>query len=229
MIPQPQPAQNIPSRICELAISYNVGVPLKRHRNNAVQIILIFDILAGILALGWFGYVLYGYVAFSILAHTYPNINTVPHTQLDNYIWLQMLHDDIWSNILPAAALVLTLLGQYMTFSSANNVQLYICADGLLKIERKKDEAIRWDAIKELYPPASGLIRLVKQDGSNFLLPSLLVLAQRGLLNKLIVAEMTSRLLPVGTGHNYSRPTRRKADGNDAIHSATTFSQRGRP
>jgi hypothetical protein len=198
MIPQPQPAQNIPSRIYELAISHNVGAPLKRHRNNIVQIILIFDLLAGILVLGWLGYVLYGYVAFSILAHTYPNINTVPDTQLDNYTGLQALHDDVWSNILLAAAPVLTLLGQYMTFSSTNNVQLYICADGLLKIERKKDEAIRWDAIKELYPPigSRNRVRLVKQDGSNFLLPSTLVSSQKGLLDKLIVAETMSRLFP---------------------------------
>ena len=80
MITQLQPDPNVPSKIFELANSHGVGIPLKRHKRIFLQIVVVIELLVLLFLVGWFCYNVYAYIAFSMLSHTYPNINDVPLT-----------------------------------------------------------------------------------------------------------------------------------------------------
>jgi hypothetical protein len=196
VVTQIQPDSNIPPHIYELATTHHVGTPLKKQRRRLLQIVLILEILFGLCLLGLLGYYIYGYVAFNFLLHTYPDINSVPDNQLDHYISLQALHDQFWPNILQETSLLLTWLGQFMVFYVPVRTQLYFCTDGLLKIGRKKVEAVRWDEVKDLYSPRGSVTRLVKEDGSDLSFPQLLLSGRRNTLNTLITDQVTQCLLP---------------------------------
>lgn len=51
---------------------------------------------------------------------------------------------------------------------SQTRLRFYICTEGLLSIDGKKQEAIRWDEIKEYYWNGSVVQTLVRNDGSRF-------------------------------------------------------------
>jgi hypothetical protein len=166
LITQLQPDSNIPLQVYELATSHGIGTPLKGQRRRVIQILII---VVGIFMLWWLGYTIYGYIA---------------------------LHDNSWQDMLQYAATLLGLMSQYSIFSSAFRTKLYVCTDGLLKIYKQKDEAVRWDEVKELYMANGNVTRLVKQDGSDFLLPQLLMSGGDKTLNTLIIDEVTRCLLP---------------------------------
>src|SRR5258706_2310110 len=166
LITQLQPDSNIPVQVYELATSHGIGTPLKGQRRRVIQILII---VVGIFMLWWLGYTIYGYIA---------------------------LHDNSWQDMLQYAAALLGLMSQYSIFSSAYRTKLYMCTDGLLKIYKQKDEAVRWDEVKELYIANGNVTRLVKQDGSDFLLPQLLMSSGDKTLNTLIIDEVTRCLLP---------------------------------
>lgn len=188
-----QSDHSIPAQIYELASSYRVGTPRKRQRRSFIQIVLLFEILFGLFLLGWIGYDIYGYVAFSLLSHTYPDVNSVPDNQLGTYLQLQAIHDQFWPYMLQTVASLLVLSGHSVAFFSASRTKLYICTDGLLKIRKKKDEAVRWDEVKELYLANNKVIRLVKREGGEIFLPALLL---DKALTTLIIDEVTHYLLP---------------------------------
>jgi hypothetical protein len=87
----------------------------------------------------------------SILSHTYPNVNNVPDNQLNKYLQLQGLHDSFWPGGIQLILGLLGVIARCAPFFSAYRTKLCICTDGLLKIYTGKDEAVRWDEVKELY------------------------------------------------------------------------------
>lgn len=188
--------KSIPPQVYELAASHEVGIPLKRQRRRFVQIFLLFVLLFSITWLGWIGYNVYGYIAFILLFHTYPSINSVPDTQLENYLWLQGIHDHFWIYTLQITASYLSLLSSAFPVFSAARTKLYLCSEGLLIITRKKGEAVRWDNVKEFFTRNGKIIKLVKRDGNSVELPFLLVAGRANTLNPVIIDEVTSRLLP---------------------------------
>lgn len=192
LLTQLQPERNIPSQIYELAARYSVGTPLKRQRKRSNTIVLIFIVLSVLFCIWWIGYNMYGYIAFSILSHTYPDINSVPDNQLENYHRLQAIHDHSWLYTFRVAGPLLAAISWLIALFSAYQTKLYICTDGLLKIYKKKDEAIRWDEVKELYLTKGNVTRLVKQEGSDVFLSPFLVDKR---LNTLLIDEVTRCLL----------------------------------
>lgn len=152
---------------------------------------LILLVLPGMLV-----YSVYGLIAFIFLSQIYPNINSVPDNQLGNYTWLQGIHDDFWRFSLGLLSPLLSFAGIYLPLASANRTQLYICTDGLLKIYKKKDEAIRWDEIQVLSSPIVNTLWLVSNSGKVFTLPLLLIAGRNKTLMNIIVEEMNRRLLP---------------------------------
>lgn len=98
--------------------------------------------------------------------------------------------------MLQIAAPLLTIGGNFFTIYRPYRTKLYICTDGLLKIYKKKDEAIRWDEVKELYTTGGNVAKMVKQDGNSFELPSLLMSGRSKTINTLISDEVTRYLLP---------------------------------
>ncbi|GHO59628.1 DUF6585 family protein [Ktedonobacter robiniae] len=196
MINQLQPESTIPSQIYELAVKHNVGTPLKRSNNKFAQVFTIVVAIFFLIQLGMLGYHIYGFIAFIFLSQTYPNVNSVPDNQLENYAWLKSLHDDFRQSSLQLISPLLAILNIYLPFASASRTRLYICTDGLLKVYKKQDEAIRWDEIQELYTPIGGAFRLIKEDGSNFSLPLLLTIGRNKNLMNIITEEMSHRLLP---------------------------------
>lgn len=196
MIAQLQPDARIPPQVYELASSHGVGTPLKRHKRKSIQIVLVIGLLALLFLVGWFCYNIYGYIAFIILSRTYPNINDVPPDRLDNYLWLQVIHDNFGTDMLQISAPLLAIVGRVFPFYPAYRTKLYICTDGLLKVYKKKDQAIRWDEVKELYTTNGNVTKLVKQDGSSFELPSLLMSGSGKTISTLISDEVTRCLLP---------------------------------
>ena len=185
-----EPDSNIPSYIYEIAASHGVGIPLKRQRRRFVQIFLFFELLFVLALLGWFGYNIYGYIAFTLLSHAYPNINSVPDNQLDTYFWLQNLHDNFWLHSLQIIATSLIPISKSFPFFLAYRTRLYICTDGLLKIYRGKEEAIRWNEVKELITTHGKVTGLVKRDGANISLPQLLMSGRDKSLNTLIIDKV---------------------------------------
>lgn len=179
MSAQLPPDANIPSAIYELATSHRLGTPLKRQRRRAVQIFLMCELLFCIALFGWLSYIIYGYIAFTILSHTYPNINSVPDNQLANYLWLQGLHDNLWLYTLQTLVPFLSLMSSSHPVFVAYRTKLYLCTDGLLKIYKKKDEVVRWYEVKELYTTNGKVTKLVRRDGSEISLP-LWLLSTRG-------------------------------------------------
>ncbi|HEU5231196.1 MAG TPA: DUF6585 family protein, partial [Ktedonobacteraceae bacterium] len=196
MSTQLQPDSNIPPQVYELAAMRGVGSPLKRRRRKLIQVFLIIILLLAIALLGWLGYNIYGYIAFLIISQTYPSVESVPDNQLDTYLWLQTLHDGFWLFLLQFIGMLLSLFGSAFTFLEAYRAKLYICTDGLLKIYGKKDEAVRWDEVKEFYTINGTIIRLVKQDGSKISLPHLLMGGRDKSFNTFISDEVTRCLLP---------------------------------
>lgn len=186
----------ISPQVYELATNHGVGVPLKRQSRRFVQIFLLFVLLFSLVWLGLLGYTIYGYIAFMLLAHTYPTINSVPDNQLGNYLWLQVRHDDFWSDILQITAAYLSLLSSAFPMFSAARTKLYLCSDGLLILTRKKVEAVRWDDVKEFFTRNGKVTKLVRRDGSSIELPFLLVSGRANMLNPAIIDEVTKRLLP---------------------------------
>lgn len=195
MVIQLQPDPKLPAQVYELANSNEAGTPLKRLRRRFIEIVFAFGVLCFIAAIGYMGYDIYAYIAFIYLSHIYPNVNSVPANQLDNYLWLQVLHDNFWRHILTSAILLGHSLTIYITFLQAYRTRLYICTEGLLKIYKKKIEAIRWDAVKEFDLAQNYVSKLVKQDGSTFIFPSLLISGNKT-ASTLITDEIAHYLLP---------------------------------
>lgn len=139
---QPLGERNIPPQIYELAAISRAGAPLKRQKRRFVQIFLVGELLFGIVLLGWICYNIYGYIAFIILSQTYPTVTSVPDNQLENYLWLQGLHDNFWLDTLQIAAPFLSLIGSSFPLFTAYRTKLYLCTDGLLQVTRKKDEKV---------------------------------------------------------------------------------------
>jgi len=196
LVAQLQPDSSIPSHIYELATYHDVGIPLKMQRKRLILIFHVLALIVGIAEMVWLGYTIYGYIAFTILSHTYPNPASVPDSQASNYFWLQAIHDNFWQNNLQEIAVWLRLLSFRSNFYSAYRTKLYLCIEGLLKIYKKKVEAVRWNEIKELYIPGGNLTRLVKQDGSDFILPRSLMVGRDKRITNVIIDEVTRCLLP---------------------------------
>ena len=205
MITQLQQDTRILPQIYELATSHGVGIPLKKHTRRLLQIILVLWLLTFLCMVGFLCYNVYGYIAFILLSHTYPDINSVPPDQLDNYIWLQVLHDSLFTwRSLQIVVPLFTIITQFSTFYPPYQTKLYICTDGLLKIYKKNVETIRWDEIKEVHTTGGNVTTLVKQDDCNFELPRLLMAGSRKTTSALIADEVTRCLLP-GLLVNYER------------------------
>ena len=196
MISQLQPESTIPSQIYELAVKHNVGTPLRRYRNKSTRVFVVVFALIFLALLGMLVYSIYGFIAFIFLSQTYPNINSVPDNQLDNYIWLQGIHDDFWRSSLGLLSPLLSFASFYLPLASANRTQLYICTDGLIKIYKKKEEVIRWDEIQVLSSPIAKTLWLVSNSGKVFTLPLLLISERNKTLMNIIIEEMKRRLLP---------------------------------
>lgn len=196
MIAQLQPDASISPHIYELAGSYNLGSPIKRHQRKFVQI-FFFIVLAFLLCItGWLCYSIYAAIAYIILSHIYPHFYNVPPDQWSNYFWLQAMHDNFWSDMLQLAILLFSTLSIFLPTYRAYRIKLYICTDGLLKIYKKKVEAARWDEVQNFYLSDNGLVtRLVKLDSSRFEIPSLLLKGSGKKDNTLISDELTRHLL----------------------------------
>jgi len=192
VISQLRPDSNIPPHIYELAASHNVGTPLKRQRSSLVQIIGILGIITIAAFIGWLCYDIYTYIAFIRFSQIYPNFNSIPSNQLDTYFWLQGQYNNFWLNVVQIIAILLGLVSRPQVYI-ALRTKLYICSDGLLKIYKKKDDATRWDEIKEYYLKENKVSRLAKADEGEITLPPFLMDRD---INALISKEVTDRLLP---------------------------------
>lgn len=195
MIFQLQPDHKIPLSIYDIAARHGVGMPLKRHQNRYVQIVRIVPYIM-VLVAAWICYNIYASLAFISLSHTYPTADTVPAGLLDQYIWLQDLHDHFWTNLLQTAAPALNIWFGLSRFSSAFRTKVYICTEGLLTIYKKQEKTMRWDEIKEIYTTNGSVTRLVGADGSNLSLPFLLMRGHNQTTNLLILEEVMRHLLP---------------------------------
>lgn len=189
----PYPAdQRIAPQIYELANTHGVGIPLRRPKRLSTQIIFILIVLFTILCFGWIFYQIYGYIVFVILSQQYPNVNTVPIDQLANYLWFQSLHDEFWPDMVQAMSPLVGALSALLAYYPAYKTKLYICTDGLLKIFRRKDEAIRWDKVKEFYTTNGRVTSLVRLDESRLELPVMLISGR----DTTILDEVKRYLLP---------------------------------
>jgi len=192
LISQLRPDGNIPTRIFELAAKHNVGMPLERQRSSLVQILGVVGIIVIAAFVGSLCYNVYEYIAFIRFSQIYPNFNSVPPNQLNTYFWLQAQSNNFWQNLLQTSFPLLGLVSRPQVYF-ALRTKLYICSDGLLKIYKKNDEAIRWDEVKEYYLKGSKVSRLFKADEGEITLPPLLMNRD---INALISKEVTDRLLP---------------------------------
>lgn len=196
MTTQLQANGTIPPHIYEIAARDGVGIPLKRHQRRYLQIICIVDFIIVFMVAAWLCYTIYASIAFLFLSHTYPDVNNVPPNQLDNYLWLQALHDNFWFNMLKVAVPLLGLWVQLPPFYRAFRTGVYVCTEGVLTIYKQKEEAIRWDEVKEIYTTNGSVTRLVKEDRSSLALPFLLMGGRNQTTSFLIVEEVMRPLLP---------------------------------
>jgi hypothetical protein len=192
LISQLRPDSHIPPRIYELAAAHNVGMPIKRQGSSLPRIIGIVGVIIIATFVVWLGYNIYTYIAFIRFSQLYPNPYNIPSNQLSTYSWLQIQHDNFWLSMLQVTIPLLGIVLRPEIYTLWHT-KLYICSDGLLKIYKKKDEAARWDEIKEYYVKGNNVSRIVKADESEITFLSILM--DRN-INALISKEVTDRLLP---------------------------------
>lgn len=190
---QLRPEARIKPQVYELAGQYGVGTPQKKYVSIFARIFVALACLVFVFFIGFLCYYIYAYIAFSILSQTYPNIDNVPADQLHNYIHLKVLHDDFWKDILQLGATALQFMVVCLAFYPISRLNVYLCSDGILKIDGKKEEAVRWAEVKEIYTAGGKVTKLVKLDESSFELP---VLFGKKKLRELIGEEVEGRLLP---------------------------------
>ncbi|GCE28722.1 hypothetical protein KDA_42060 [Dictyobacter alpinus] len=193
---QLQAESKMPLHMYESAAHANVGRPLEKLVSRSAQILCILGAIISLLLFAWLCYSLFAALSFGVLAQTYHTSAEVPADQLQNYRWLQNLHDNFWLNmpgiIIPLGA-SLILFGR---FYLAARTQLYICSEGLLTIYRKKEEAIRWDDVREFYLLNGSVTQLVRTNKTRLLLPFSILGASNKAGDQAIIAELMPRLLP---------------------------------
>ncbi len=204
MITRLQTDDKIPPHIYDIAARQGVGIPLKRHRRRIVQIICIGTTIFFFIVAGWLCYTIYASIAFIFLSHTYPNVDNVPSNQLDNYLWMQVMHDDFWANLLQSGSALLGGWANLALFYRAFRTNIYVCTEGLLLLYKKKEEAIRWDEVEEFYTTNGSVTRLVKEDRSSLALPFLLMGGRNQTTSLLISEEIMRCMLPAVLA-NYKR------------------------
>jgi hypothetical protein len=143
MLTEIQPDTKIPVEIYQIAENYRVGTPLRlyRHRGAKLVKVLVVLLICVLFLEAWFIY-----------------------DSIHNYLAGYSAHFDIWQVMLSIAQVSLA----FFTCFSFSRLRVYICSSGLLHIDGKKQTAIRWDEIKEIYCEGDKIQRVVKTDGSTF-------------------------------------------------------------
>ena len=168
-----QPEARINNKTYQQARLAGLGTPLRAYRNTFLRIINIFCLLISIASAVWLCYLIYAYFAFIPLAKKYPTLLAVPLHQLDQYLWLEIMHDSFWYSSLTVVMILLSSLLAFFFYSIGFNTKIYICTEGLLKVEKGKIEAIRWDEVKRLYTTRGNVISLLRKDDSRFTIDNL--------------------------------------------------------
>jgi hypothetical protein len=191
-----QESHLFPGHLYELAARAGVGTPLERIHSKSMYILLAVEVFFALALLGWIGETIYEWLAFLSLSKMYPHITAVPDYLFNTYSWYGASYDNRWRFILTTIPLTLGFLLQWLPHWPAYQIRLYLCTDGLLKVDKKKIEAVRWDEIEEMSRSHGRVTQIKKQDGTTIVFPARLLGGQTNRFNAIIVEQVTHHLHP---------------------------------
>ncbi len=191
-----QESHLIPGHLYELAAKTGVGTPLERVHSKSLSILLVVEVFLALALLGLIGETICEWLAFLSLAKMYPNIATVPDHLFNTYRQYGVSYDNRWRFILTTIPATLGLLSQWLSHWPAYRIRLYLCTDGLLKVDKKKIEAVRWGEIEEISRSKGRVTQITKQDGTTLVFPAHLLGGQTNRFNAIIVEQVTHHLHP---------------------------------
>lgn len=192
---QAKSAEQIPINVYETAGRYQLGTPLVQYKTIALRFWLVFFPLLFLIGV------------FSLVEsiHEYNRLRdqqaqvrdcqcfvtakqrTAQKEMVQDYD--HFLHDqqmDIMGCITRLFAPAAFSVGLYLT----RKKRLYVCSDGLLFTNGKKEEAIRWDEVKEFRES-----EVRRADGSIFTLGRIWLMSKSGDFNKRVEAAVIPLLL----------------------------------
>ncbi len=171
-------AKQIPDNIYECATRNKLGTPLMRIRSTRLLVICIGNLVVMLLIMILLGFSIKIYV-----------------DGLNDPIGQQFQDASLFSIISVVAVMVLCVWSFIINYDSYRQ-PFYICSGGLLHLQEKKEEAIRWDMVEELYGNSKSVSTLVSTEQ----IPFVIYQYRSKKLNSIVAYEVTGRLLKKAIG-----------------------------
>lgn len=182
-------SSQVPANVREYASKHRVGTPLALYRSRH----LLFSIVrSGVETIGLVvatAYCLKVYIDSVILDRAYPLPTSNPIEQA----FQSTLQALLWLILIFAIAAILCAISFWHSYR-AYQQKLYLCQDGLLRLGRKKEEAIRWDEVIDMFGGSTGFFVLHREGGGRFVICESWSYNKE--LNERIAHILTERLLP---------------------------------
>lgn len=179
-------AKQIPDNIYECAAQHKLGMPLMRIKSTRLLLICIGNLIALISLVIILGFSIKIYVDAVFVARMYPLPANNPIGQ-----GFQDTRNALFFEVISFIVIMVELVWSFIVNYESYRQPFYVCSGGLLHLQGKKEEAIRWDMVEELYGSSKSPSILVSNENIPFFISQYRTKA----LNSMVAHEATERLL----------------------------------